>query len=128
LKPGAHIILLAAARFYAPIIVLVALTLLVVREPGAGVGFVAGLVFASALALHMLVFGAVAARTALPPFAARLLVAAGLGAALLGAGAPRLPFAAQLLEAGLFLTTAAGASLILAVFVGRAPTLRDEEA
>jgi multicomponent Na+:H+ antiporter subunit B len=127
LRPGAHIILLAAARFYAPLIVLVALALLSVREPGAGVGFVAGVVFASALALHMLVFGAAAARAAFPPFAARLIVAAGLGAALLGAGAPRLAFAPQALEAGLFLATAAGASLILAVFVGRAPALRDEE-
>jgi multisubunit Na+/H+ antiporter MnhB subunit len=108
--------------------VLVALALLVVREAGAGVGFTAGIVFASALALHMLVFGAAAARKAFPPFVARLIVAVGLSAVVLGAGAPRLPFAAQILEAGLFLTTAAGASLIMAVLVGRAPTLRDEEA
>jgi multisubunit Na+/H+ antiporter MnhB subunit len=128
LKPGAHIVLLAAARFYAPLIVLIAFALLVVREPGAGVGFVAGLVFASALALHLLVFGAAAARVAFPPFAARLMVGLGLAVAVTGAAGPRLPFAAQLIEAGLFLTTAAGASLIMAVFVGRAPTLRDEDA
>lgn len=128
MRPGAHIVLLAAARFYAPIIALVGLTLLVARDPGAGVGFVAGVIFASALALHTLVFGATAARVALPPFVARLILALGLAVVLTGAGAPRLAFAAQLLEAGLFLATAAGASLIMAVFVGRAPTLRDEEA
>lgn len=128
MKPGAHIILLAAARFYMPLIVLVALALLVVQEAGSGVGFASGVVFASALTLHMLVFGAGASRKAFPPFVARLLVGAGVAAAMVGAGAPRLPGAAQMLEAGLFLATAAGASLILAVLVGRAPTLRDEGA
>jgi multisubunit Na+/H+ antiporter MnhB subunit len=128
MKAGAHIILLSAARFYAPLIVLIALVLLVLREPGAGIGFTAGAVFALALALHVLIFGAAAARVAFPPFVARLLAGLGLALAVLSAGAPRLPGAAQALEGGLFLVMAAGASLILAVLAGRAPTLRDEEA
>jgi multisubunit Na+/H+ antiporter MnhB subunit len=127
-KPGAHIILLAAARFYTPLIALVALALLMLRDAGTGAGFTAGLVFAAALAAHLLVFGAAAARKAFPPVLARILAAFGLIAALAGAAAPRLMFAPQLIEAGLFALMVAGASLVLAVIIGRAPTLRDEEA
>jgi multicomponent Na+:H+ antiporter subunit B len=127
-KPGAHIVLLAAARFYGPLIVLLALALLVIADPGSGVGFSAGLVFAAALVLHLLVFGAAAARAAFPPFPARLVLALGVLGAVIGAGAPRLIGAPQVLEGGVFAATAAAVSLVLAVLVGRAPTLRDEEA
>ncbi len=126
MRTTGHIVALAAARFYAPLIVFVALAALVLRTPGAGVGLLAGLVFAAALAVHLLVFGAGAARRALPAFAARALLCLGVGAALLGAGAPRLPGAVMLLEAGSFAATAAGAALVLAALAGRAPTLRDE--
>ena len=49
-------------------------------------------------------------------------------ASLAGAGLPGLLYAAQVTEAGLFLTTFGGAALVIAVLFGRAPTLRDEEA
>jgi hypothetical protein len=127
MKPGAHIALAAAARFYAPLIALFALTLLIDSDAGGGVGLVAGFAFVLALLAHVLVFGAAAARAAAPPFVARSMLALGLATAVAGGGLPRLAFAPQLLEGGLFLVTAAGGALILAVLVGRAPTMRDEE-
>jgi hypothetical protein len=116
----------AAARFYAPLIVLAALSLLVLRAPGGGAGFVAGVLFAMAMAVHLIVFGAAAARAAFPPAMARVLLCMGLVAAVIGAGAPRLPGAATLAETGLFAATAAGAALILLSLAGRVPTLRDQ--
>lgn len=127
MKPGAHISLGAAARFYTPLIALFALSLLATRAPGAGVGFVAGLTTALALVVHVLVFGAGAARRAFPPTLARVVLVLGLVAAAIGAGLPGLRFAPQALEAGLFATTIAAAALVLAVLVGRVPALRDEE-
>jgi multisubunit Na+/H+ antiporter MnhB subunit len=126
-KPGAEIILVGAARLYAPLIALFALTLLSAYAPGNGVGFVAGLAFALVLVLHALVFGADALRTAFPPVLMRLVLAAGVIAAVIGAGAPGLRFAPQTLEAGLAAATAAACGLIVAVLFGRAPTLRDAE-
>lgn len=127
MKPGGHIVLAAAARLYAPLTVLFALTLFVARAPGSGVGFLAGLAFALALALHALVFGAGAARAAFAPAIARGALAAGVLAVLMGAAWPALAFAARLAEVGLFVATASGAGLILTVLIGRAPTLRDTE-
>lgn len=127
MKPGAHISLGAAARFYTPLIALFAFSLLATRAPGAGVGFVAGLTAALALVVHVLVFGAGAARQAFPPTLARVVLVLGLVAAAVGAGLPGLRFAPQALEAGLFATTIAAAALVLAVLVGRVPALRDEE-
>lgn len=127
MKPGAHISARAAARFYTPLIVLFALSVLVARAPGGGVGFTAGLAVALALTAHALVLGANAARTAVPPALARTLLAFGLIAVAAGAGAPRLLAAPQILEGGLFLVTVAGAALVLSVLLGRAPTLREDE-
>lgn len=127
MKLGAQIALRAASRFYVPLLVLFALTLLIARAPGEGVGFVAGLALTLALLVHVLVFGAVAGRAALPPPLARLALAGGVLAAIAGAAAPRLVFAPQLAEGGAFVATVAGGALILAVLVGRAPTMRDEE-
>jgi multisubunit Na+/H+ antiporter MnhB subunit len=126
-KAGAHIVLAAATRFYAPTIVLAALLLLVLRLPGEGVGFVSGMVLGVALAVHVLVFGATAARAAFPPLLARLLLVSGLVLAVASAAAPRLAIGPQLGEAGVFMTTVSGIALVLAVLVGRAPTLRDED-
>lgn len=126
MKPGAHVVLGAAARTYGPLIALFALTLLVARAPGAGVGFIAGLAFGLAFVMHALVFGAAASRAAMPALALRALLAGGLIASLVGAGTTP-PFAPQLIEGGLFATTAAAAALIVLVLFGRAPTLRDAE-
>jgi multisubunit Na+/H+ antiporter MnhB subunit len=127
MKRGDHVVVAAAARLYAPLIVLFAFSVLATRAPGDGVGFLAGLAFALAHALHALVAGAAAARRALPPMAARLALAGGVAAALLGAGAPAWRYAAQIIEAGVFLTTAAAAALIVSTLFGRLPTLRDAE-
>jgi multisubunit Na+/H+ antiporter MnhB subunit len=127
MKRSTHVVLAAAARLYAPLIVLFAFALMAMRAPGGGVGFLGGLAFGLAFLLHALVFGAAAARAAFPPFAARLLLAAGVGAAMLGAGAPGLPYAPQLIEGGLFTATAAAAALIASVLFGRLPTLSDTE-
>jgi multisubunit Na+/H+ antiporter MnhB subunit len=121
-KPGGYVVLAAAARLYAPLLVLLAGSLLVTRAPGSGVGVLAGLVFGLALALHALVFGAAASRKAFPPVVARAVLAAGVLAALTGA-----PASTQWAEAGLFLATSAALALILAVLFARAPTLSEAE-
>lgn len=117
--------LLAAVRFYAPLIVLLALTMLVTRSPGAGVGFVAGIVVALALAAHVLVFGAAQSLRAFPPLAARILLALGMVAGIAGAAMDGSAYAAQISEAGLFALTVAGVHLVFLVLIGRAPTLRE---
>jgi len=122
---GAHIVLAAAARFYTPLIILFALSLLIVRPAGSGIGFVAGAAFVLALIVHALAFGAEAARAASPPLLTRLIAALGLGIAAAGATMPLL-FARELAEAGVFLATAAGGALVVTVLFGRAPTMRDQ--
>lgn len=127
MKPGAQIVLAAAARFYAPLIVLLGVSVLVARAPGAGVGFIAGLALLAALCLHGLVFGAAAARAAFSPTLARVLLGVGLVLALAGAYAPGMALAPALAEAGLLLVTVSGGTLVLGVLIGRAPTMRDED-
>ena len=127
MRPGSQFVLRAAARLHTPLIALFALSLFVARPAGTGVGFIAGLAFAMVLVLHVLVFGAAAARKAVPGPIARLALGLGLLATLVSAGAPALPYAAQILEGGLFLLTIGAAALILAVLVGRAPTMREED-
>jgi len=127
MKPGAYDVVIAATRLYGPLIVLFACMLLALGDAGGGVGFVAGLAFALALALYALVFGAAAAKAAFPPLAARLVLALGVIAAAGASGARAFAYAPQLGEAGLFAVTAAGASLVLTACMGRAPTLRDAD-
>lgn len=127
MKPGAHIALLSAVRFYTPLVLLLALSFLATRPAGSGVGLIAGLGVALALALHVLVFGADAARAAFPPLLARAMMSLGLIAAVASAGMGDVAFAPQLAEAGLFAVAVAGSALALKVLVGRAPTLRDED-
>lgn len=127
MKAGAQIVVSSALRSYAPLILLFALAVLIVRAPGAGIGFVAGAVFALALALHALIFGAQAFTAAFPPMWARALLGLGVIAAAVGAGAPGWTYAPQLIEAGLFVAACAAAALIVAVLFGRAAMLRDTE-
>lgn len=127
MKPGSDAIVVAAARFFAPLMALFALTLLTGRLAGDGVGFVAGMAFGLLLMLHALTFGAVAARSAFPTMPARLVLAIGIGGICAGAGLPGWIYAAQLIEAGAFLCTVAAAALVLQVVFGRASTLRDGE-
>lgn len=125
-RPG-QIVLLAAARFYAPVMTLFAFALLAFRPSGSGVGLIAGVAFALMLALHVLVFGAAASRQAAPPFLCRALLVLGLCAAAAGVGVPAWRFAGELVEGGLFVATASASALILMALVGRAPSLRDED-
>jgi multisubunit Na+/H+ antiporter MnhB subunit len=127
MKRPAQIVLLTAARFYMPIVTLFACALLALRPAGSGVGLAAGLAAALMLALHMLVFGAEAARAAAPPFLSRCVLVLGLSASAIGAGLPRWAFAAHMVEGGVFAATAAGIALIIAAIAGRAPSLRDED-
>lgn len=126
MREGAHIVLAAAARFYTPLIVLFAMLLLIARPAGAGVGLIAGMAFLLALILHALVFGADAARRTRHPFLMRMVAGAGLSMAAFGAGSPRMMFAPELVEAGLFALMAAGGALVVTVLFGRAPTMRDQ--
>ncbi|MES1156201.1 MAG: MnhB domain-containing protein [Alphaproteobacteria bacterium] len=127
MRAASFAVLRAAGRFYVPLIIVFALSLLATRGAGGGVGLIAGLVLALALALHALVFGADAARAASPGPALRTLLGVGLVAVLAGVGAPRLPFAAQVVEAGLFLLTTATLSLFITALAGRAPTITAED-
>lgn len=126
MRPGAHIVVAAAARFYAPLLVLFAALILSRGVAGAGVGFTAGLAFGLLLMMHALVFGVDAARAALAPWLARLLLALGATAAAITGGLHGLVYAAQILETGLFVATAAASAIVIQVLFGRAPTLRDD--
>ncbi|GAM98833.1 hypothetical protein U91I_02469 [alpha proteobacterium U9-1i] len=127
MKPGAHIVLRAAARFYFPLVLLLALSVLATYPAGSGVGLAAGLLVALALLLHALVFGATAARAAFPASLARALMCLGVVGGCVAAGARGLPWSPLLLEGAMFAVVAAGATLALKVLAGRAPTLRDED-
>ena len=124
---NAHAVVAASARAVIPLAALFAFALLAESAPGDGVGFRAGLAFALVIAIHMLAFGARAAREALPLGVARVLLALGVLGVAGGEAARGYDLAARIVEGGLFLTTAAASALVLGVIVGRAPTLRDEE-
>lgn len=125
MKEGAHIVLGPAARFYAPLPVLLGLTLLIVVAPGQGIGLIAGLAVLAAFIVYALVFGAGAARVAAPPAIMRTLLALGLAASAVGVASPQLGFASELIEAGLFLIGSAGGAFATLALFGRAPTMRD---
>jgi len=122
-----YAVLRAAGRFYIPLSILFAASLLATRGPGGGVGLLAGLAFALALALHVIVFGPAALRAAIPGPAARALLALGLIAVLASVSGPRFAYAGQLGEAGLFALTVGAASLFVTALSGRAPTIKPED-
>lgn len=124
---GAQVVIAAAARFFTPLMALFAFILLLTRAPGSGIGFVAGLAFGLLQMLHALTFGVDAARAAFPIFIARFALALGLIAVCVGAGVPGFGYAGQVIEAGVFAITIAGAAFVVQTLFGRAPTLRDAE-
>ncbi len=126
MKAGSNILVTAAARLYGPLVALLGLAILSDRSAGSGVGFVAGLAFGSVFLVHALVLGASAARSALPPVLSRLLLALGVAVWAGGAGLPQLPFAAQAVEAGVFVVTCATTALVVQTAFGRAATLRGD--
>lgn len=125
MKLGAHVVVAATARTYAPLMALFAFALLCTQPAGAGVGFAAGLGFALLLMLHALTFGAAAARRAFPSVLARLAVGLGVCGVCAGVGLPRFAYAPQLVEGALFLATTGALALVVQVVFGRVPTLRD---
>jgi multisubunit Na+/H+ antiporter MnhB subunit len=127
MRQAAHVVLVSASRFYAPLFVLFGFSLLSSWSVNSGVGFVAGLVLALLLALHVLVFGAEALRTAFPPFLARATVSGGALLAVLGTALPGWAGSSKGIEGGLFLVTVGASALVLIALAGRAPTLRDED-
>lgn len=127
MKPGGQVLVAAATRLYAPILVVLSLSLLIGSEAGRGAAFLAGLLFGFAPLLHSLCFGAVAARKAFPPFAARALLAAGLLGSLASLVAEDAPARTMLGEAGAFAAAGAASILIMTVLTGRAPTLPDTD-
>ena len=86
MKANSDAIVVAAARFFTPLMALFALMLLAGRGAGGGVGFVAGMGFGLLLLLHALTFGAAAARSAFPPILARLVLALGVVGVCAGVG------------------------------------------
>lgn len=116
-------VLASAARAFAPVIVLLALSLFVARAPGAGVGLAAGIVFGLAAMLHALTFGANAARVALPPPIMRACLALGAIIAVLAplSGGQ----AVRVAEGAVFVASAAALVLVTQACFGRASTLRD---
>jgi len=122
-----HLVLGATLRLYIPLMALFAMSLLAAWPANTGVGFAAGLVLVLVFALHILVFGAEAARAAFSPLLARLMLSFGAIVAFAAAGLPRWSAAAQAEEAGLLLATLGAGSLVVAALCGRAATLRDED-
>lgn len=118
-----HGVLSAASRFFAPLAMLFALTLILAAPPGTGVGFIAGLAFSLVLVLQLIVRGAPAARVTLPPWAMRLLLGCGLLLGIAGVGAPRLALSGQLVEAGAFLVCVAMTALVAMSIAGRVPAM-----
>ncbi|HWA00130.1 MAG TPA: MnhB domain-containing protein [Caulobacterales bacterium] len=126
MKAGAYVVLRVAARLYLPLTLVFAFSLFAARPAGAGVGLLAGLAFAIALILHVVLFGAAATRAALPEPVLRVTLALGVGAALAGAGLPGAPYAAQIVEGGLFLISVATCAAFVIALAGRAASLREE--
>lgn len=127
MRDAAHLVLGSALRFYAPLLVLFAFSLLAAWPVNSGVGFVAGLAFALLLSLNVLVFGAEAIRATFSPPMARAAISAGVTVAVLATALPGWRDSGKAIEGGLFLATAGAMALILIVLAGRAATLRDED-
>ena len=123
MRADAQGVLAAVARFYAPLIMLFGVMLLLDRTPTSGVGFFGGVTFSLVLLLQVIVRGASAARAAFPPWAARAMLACGVLLAVAGISAPRLTLSAQMTEAGAFLACVAAMSLVVVALAGRAPTM-----
>lgn len=123
MRIDAQNVLAAASRFFAPLIMLLGVTLLLSRAPGAGVGFLGGLVVSLVLILQVIIRGAAAARATFPPWIARATLACGFLLALVGVGAPRLAASGQLVEAGAFLACIAATSLVVIALTGRVPAM-----
>ena len=122
---GENAILAVASRWMTPLAALFAFMQLASWPAGAGVGFVAGVALAVPIAFNALLFGVQSVLVAMPAAALRAMLALGLIAAFLGAGAPIASGSAQLIEAGAFAATTSASTLILLALMGRAGALRD---
>lgn len=141
-----HQILRVVTKFNLPLILLFALYVQFHGDFGPGGGFQAGVIVGAALILYTLVFGLEAAERVAPPFALRLIAAAGvllfagvgvvnmlLGANFLDYGSltPAHPshgehYGILLVELGVGLTVSASMALIFFAFSGREDARREE--
>ncbi len=137
-----HIILKIIAKLLIPLIVVLGLYVQFHGDFGAGGGFQAGVIVASAGILYALVFGTERAMRAIPPFAVLICAAlgvllfAGVGIAGLALGGAYLDYfvlpggqhaGIMLVEFGVLLTVTAVVLLIFYAFAGRERDIPDEE-
>jgi multisubunit Na+/H+ antiporter MnhB subunit len=118
-----HPLAIAAARLYAPLLVLFGCSLMAMWPAGAGSGFLAGIAFGLGGILNALVFGVDAAQRAFPPLALRFVLV--LGALGVASGLALGRAAALVAEIGCFAITGAGVVLVMLSLFGRASTLRE---
>lgn len=123
----AHVVLGASARWLIPIGAVFALVLLANGSPGDGAGMRAGLAFSMAIAVHALVFGVEAAKSVLPLWAARGTLGIGVAVVSFAAASPQHGVKSQVMEVGLFAVVVASTALVIAILIGRAPMLRENE-
>lgn len=123
MKNSNHVTVRAPAKAVAPVLAVLALSVVAFG----GSGLAAGALLSATFVLHALVSGAERALRAVPPFAWR--IAALL--ALLGAGAsacaPDWAYAARIGEGALAAAVVAAVGLAFTALAARAPTLRDED-
>ena len=141
-----HLVLRVVTKALIPPILLFALYVQFHGDFGPGGGFQAGVIFASAFILYVLVFGLETARQVVPAGALRFLIAAGLllyalvGVAGMLRGGNYLNYSVLgatdtggqhlgvlLIELGVGITVSAVMIAIFFSFAGRAPSIRDED-
>jgi multicomponent Na+:H+ antiporter subunit B len=145
MNPDRHLVLTSMAKLMIPLIIVFAIYVHSHGDIRPGGGFQAGAIVACALSLHLLVFGAEAARQLIPvpvlkiAAAFGVLLYAGTGLAsvffgkeyldydALGAGLDGQKFGILLIEIGVFLTVSATLTLCVYAFAGRVPDIRDED-
>lgn len=125
MNQGAPFGLAGLARYYGLLAILFAAALLRVEPAGNGVGLVSGLILASALIIHGLVFGAAASRAFLPFFFAKQFVAAGFVTVIISTRWPDERWSGVAAEGGLFFLTLGALALVFGILVGRARMLRE---
>jgi len=124
-RQGDPVAVRGASKALAPILALLAFGAAASGAPGAGVA--GGALLALGVALHTLIFGADAARRAVPPLAWRAMAFLAVLAATLSVCAPDWRYAPNLLEAAACAALASATGLALMALAARAPTLRDED-
>ena len=125
MKRGDPVALRGAARGLPPLLAVVALSF--VRADAPGSGLACGALIGVSFFIYALVFGAGAARRAMPDGVWRLFASAAAVAAAVAVCAPDWAYAALLGEAAAACASAAACGLSFLALAARAPTLRDAD-